>query len=141
VPGNWREIAGNNDVTFAPEGAYGDVNGQNVFTHGAQIGLTRNETHNLATATDELIETLAQGNPRLRRTSNTARGTLGGQEALRTSLSNVSEVTGGEERIDLYTSLMPDGTLFYVIGVAPQSDYGEYAPVFSKIVRSIQFAR
>jgi hypothetical protein len=141
VPSNWRELGGNNAVTFAPEGAYGDVNGQNVFTHGAQIGVARNETHNLGTATDELIESLAQGNPQLRRSSNTARGTLGGQEALRTSLSNVSEVTGSEERIDLYTSLMRDGTLFYVIGVAPASEYGNYAPVFSKVVRSIEFTR
>jgi peptidase M48-like protein len=141
VPSNWREIGGNNDVTFAPEGAYGDANGQNVFTHGTQIGLARNETHDLATATDELIQALGQGNPQLRRASNSGRGSLGGQEALRTPLSNVSEVTGNEERIDLYTSLMRDGTLFYVIGVAPQSEYGEYSPVFSKVVRSIQFTR
>jgi hypothetical protein len=141
VPTNWREIAGNNDVTFAPEGAYGDVNGQNVFTHGTQIGLARNETHDLETATDELIQSLGQGNPQLRRASNSARSTLGGQQALRTSLSNVSEVTGSQERIDLYTSLMRDGTLFYVIGVAPQAEYGEYSSVFSKVVRSIQFTR
>jgi hypothetical protein len=141
VPTNWREIAGNNEVTFAPEGAYGDVNGQNVVTHGTQIGLARNETHDLETATNELIESLGQGNPQLRRASNSTRGTLGGQQALRTSLSNVSEVTGGEERIDLYTSLMRDGTLFYVIGVAPQAEYGDYSSVFSKVVRSIQFTR
>jgi hypothetical protein len=141
VPTNWREIAGNNEVTFAPEGAYGDVNGQNVFTHGTQIGLARNETHDLETATNELIESLGQGNPQLRRSSNSTRGTIGGQQALRTSLSNVSEVTGGEERIDLYTSLMRDGTLFYVIGVAPQREYGDYSSVFSKVVRSIQFTR
>ena len=60
---------------------------------------------------------------------------------MRTSLSNVSEVTGGQERIELYTSLMRDGTLFYVIGVAPQAEYGNYSPVFSKVVRSIEFSR
>jgi beta-barrel assembly-enhancing protease len=141
VPSNWRELSGNNAVTFAPEGAYGDVDGQNVFTHGTQIGLARNETHDLETATDELIQSLGQGNPQLRRTSNPSRGSLGGQQALRTSLSNVSEATGGQERIDLYTSLMRDGTLFYVIGVAPQAEYGNYSPVFSKVVRSIEFTR
>jgi hypothetical protein len=141
VPSNWRELSGNNAVTFAPEGAYGDVDGQNVFTHGTQIGLARNETHDLETATDELIQSLGQGNPQLRRASNPSHGSLGGQEALRTSLSNVSEVTGGQERIDLYTSLMRDGTLFYVIGVAPQAEYGNYSPVFSKVLRSIEFTR
>ena len=141
VPSNWREIGGNNEVTFAPEGAFGDVDGQHVFTHGTQIGLARNETHDLETATNELIQSLGQGNPQLRRASNPSRGTVGGQQALRTSLSNVSEVTGGEERIDLYTAMMRDGTLFYVIGVAPRAEYGDYSPVFSKVVRSIQFTR
>jgi hypothetical protein len=141
VPGNWREIPGNNEVTFAPEGAYGDVNGQNVFTHGTQMGVARNETHDLETATDELIQSLGQGNPQLRRASNSSRGSLGGRQALRTSLTNVSEVTGNEERIELYTAVMRDGTLFYVIGVAPQAEYGDYSSVFSKVVRSIQFTR
>jgi hypothetical protein len=141
VPTNWREISGNNEVTFAPEGAYGDINGQNVFTHGTQMGVARNETHDLETATDELIQSLGQGNPQLRRASNSTRGSLGGQQALRTSLTNVSEVTGNEERIELYTALMRDGTLFYVIGVAPQAEYGDYSSVFSKVVRSIRFTR
>ena len=141
VPDNWREIAGNNEVTFAPEGAYGDANGQSVFTHGTQIGLARNETHDLARATDELVQSLGQGNPQLRRSSNPSRTNVGGQQALETRLSNVSEVTGGEERIDLYTTLMRDGTLFYVIGVAPAADYNDYGPVISKVARSIQFVK
>ena len=56
---------GTNAVTFAPEGAYGDANGQSVFTHGVEVGSARNETHDLQTATDELIASLAQGNPGL----------------------------------------------------------------------------
>ena len=42
VPSNWKELPGNNSVTFAPEGAYGAVNEQSVFTHGAEVGLARN---------------------------------------------------------------------------------------------------
>jgi len=42
-----------NAVTFAPEGAYGNAGGQSVFTHGMQIGLARDDTHNLRTATDD----------------------------------------------------------------------------------------
>src|SRR5439155_931710 len=61
VPSNWREVPGNNTVTFAPDGAYGSSNGQSVFTHGVEIGVSRNETHNLQQATDELIQSLGQG--------------------------------------------------------------------------------
>ena len=43
-------------MTFAPDGAYGAINGQSVFTHGIEVGVSRNETHDLQTATDELID-------------------------------------------------------------------------------------
>ena len=141
VPSNWRELAGNSVVTFAPNGAYGTVSGQSVFTHGVQIGLARNETHDLATATDELIQSLAQSNPRLSRPSRYERSSIGGQAGAHTTLSNVSDVTGGEEQIDVYTALMRDGTLFYILGVAPREEYSNYDPAFRKIVRSIQFVR
>src|SRR5438552_9332283 len=65
VPANWRELQGSGAVTFAPEGAYGQVNGQSVFTHGIEIGIARNEAHDLQTATNELIDSLSQGNPNL----------------------------------------------------------------------------
>ena len=39
VPSNWRELQGNNSVTFAPEGGYGETRGQSVFTHGLQMGM------------------------------------------------------------------------------------------------------
>ena len=39
------------------------------------------------------------------------------------SLSNVSDVTGGDERIFVYTALLSDGTLFYLLGVAPRAEF------------------
>jgi hypothetical protein len=53
----------------------------------------------------------------------------------------VSDATGAEERIALYTTLLRDGSLFYVIGVAPNDEYDGYANIFSHIVRSIQLTR
>src|SRR3954447_15224379 len=58
VPANWRERPGQSAVTFAPEGAYGEANGQSVFTHGVEIGAARNESHDLQTATSELLDSL-----------------------------------------------------------------------------------
>jgi predicted Zn-dependent protease len=141
VPSNWRELGDNNHVTFAPEGAYGSINGNSVFTHGIEVGIARNETHDLRTATDELLQQLQQGNPRLSRPQNYERGSIGGREGLRTVLSNVSEATGGQEVVDVYTTQLPDGTLFYAIGVAPREEYNAYGNVFRNVVRSIQFSR
>jgi hypothetical protein len=141
VPSNWRELPGNNSVTFAPEGAYGAVNQQSVFTHGVEAGVTRNETHDLQTATDELVQSLAQSNPRMARGGGSQRGTVGGRTALRTSLANQNDATGRTERIDLFTTLLDDGTLFFVIGVAPENEYNAYQQVFNRVAGSIKFTR
>jgi hypothetical protein len=141
VPNNWREVPGNNSVTFAPEGGYGTLNEQSMFTHGVEAGLSRNETHDLETATDELIQSLAQSNPRMGRPSGEGRATIGGRSGLRTMLTNVSDVTGRSERIELFTTLLQDGTLFYLIGVAPDDEFNTYQPVFRKVANSVQFLR
>ena len=141
VPSNWRELPANNSVTFAPEGAYGAVNQQNVFTHGVEAGVTRQEAHDLQTATNELVQSLAQANPRMSRGGGSERGTIGGLAALRTLLANQNDVTGRTERIEIYTTLLNDGTLFYLIGVAPDNEYGAYQQVFTRVASSIKFGR
>jgi Zn-dependent protease with chaperone function len=137
VPANWRELPGSNAVTFAPEGAYGETNGQSIFTHGVEVGVMRNESHDLQTATNELIDSLARGNPGLRRTSGFDRVNLGGRRGLRTVLSNTS-ATGQPENIVLFTAPLRDGSLFYAVAVAPQNEFGAYRGIFDQVVRSIQ---
>ena len=141
VPSNWRELGSNNSVTFAPDGAYGTYQGASVFTHGVELGVARNESHDLQTATDELIQSLQQSNPRLSRPSGYDRGTIGGRQGIRTVLSNVSDATGQQEVIEIYTTQLGDGSLFYAFGVAPRDEYNGYANVFRNVIRSIQFSR
>ena len=138
VPSNWRELPGSNAVTFAPEGAYGTAGGQSVFTHGVQIGLVRNETHDLRTATGDLIDSLARGNPNLSRPSGYDRAPIGGRQGLHTVLSNVSDATGQQERIAVFTMLVGDGRFFYALGVAPRDRFSEYEGTFRRVVKSIQ---
>lgn len=139
VPANWRELPGNNAVTFSPEGAYGTINQQSVFTHGVEAGVARNASPDLQTATDGLIQSLAQSNSRLSRPGGYSRVSIGGSAGLRTTLSNVSEATGGNEQIAVYTTQLRDGTLFYLIGVAPAGEFSNYDPVFRKIAGAIKF--
>ena len=141
VPANWQEIQSNSSVTFAPSGAYGQNNGQTVFTHGVEFGLGRNETHDLQTATDELIQSLGNGNPNLSRASAFQRVSVGDQRGLRAVLRNRSEVTGQDEAIQLVTAQMQDGNLFYAIGVAPGNEFSNYQRIFDRIVGSLQLAR
>jgi hypothetical protein len=138
VPSNWRELPGNNAVTFAPEGAYGQSsNGQNVFTHGVEIGSARNESHDLQSATNELLASLAQGNPGLSRPSRYDRVNVGGRQGLRAVMSNTSSA-GEPENIVVFTSQLRDGSLFYAVAVAPRADFPAYSRIFDRVISSIQ---
>jgi Zn-dependent protease with chaperone function len=139
VPSNWRELQSNASVTFAPEGGYGEANGQSVFTHGVEIGIAGNESHDLQTATDELISSLAQGNPNLSRPSGYQQVNVGNRRGLRTLLSNRSDVTGRSETIEVVTTFLSNGNLLYAIGVAPRDEFGDYQSVFSRVISSLQF--
>ncbi|MEO6223814.1 MAG: M48 family metallopeptidase [Vicinamibacterales bacterium] len=140
VPSNWREMPDNDSVTFAPDGAFGDANGQGVVTHGMVIGAVRNESHDLRTATDEFVASLSQGNPDMGRPSAYARMSSGGRQWLRTMTTNRSAASQNE-RLAIYTTQLPDGNLFYVIGVAPDDVFANYEATFRKVLGTIQFAR
>jgi peptidase M48-like protein len=138
VPSNWRELADSDAVTFAPTGAYGEHNGTNVFTHGIEVGMARNESHDLRTATDELIDSLQRGNPRLSQASGYRNITVDGQRGLQVNLDNVSEVTGRDEVILLVTTQMRDGNLLYAVAVAPRDEINLYQPTFQRVIGSIR---
>src|SRR5262249_52449184 len=137
----WRELAGNNSVTFAPDGAVGTVNQQNVFTHGVEVGLARNETHDLQTAADELVQSLRQSNPRLGRASRYEPTTMGSRSALATTLSKGADAPGRDGRLVLAATERGAGPFFYRVGVPPAAEYGVYEGVFRRVVESIQFGR
>ena len=64
--------------------------------------------------------------------------TIGDRPGLHTILSTVSEATGEPERIEIFTTLLNDDTLFYVLAVTPRDRESDYAGTFSRVVRSIE---
>lgn len=140
VPDNWRELGGGSDgsITFAPEGAYGQVQGQTVFTHGVMVGVAQASGGNLQQATDGYINALAQGNPSLRRQGGYRRGEVAGRDALALILSNTNEATRRPEVVTVYTTMLRNGGLFYMIAFAPQAEQGAYQRTFQDMLRTIQ---
>jgi Zn-dependent protease with chaperone function len=138
VPDNWKEVAANTSVKFVPDGAYGQVQGHPVFTHGVELGFTRNEIHSLQEATEEFIDSLSQSNPSLRATGSVQDAKLSGRNGLMATLANVSEVTGREETVTVFTTLLRDNNLFYCIAVAPQGEYQAYQRSFQRVAQSIR---
>lgn len=139
VPNNWRQIGDGSSVWFAPEGGYGQQNGQPVFTHGANFGVAQTNSTNLQRATQELINSLAQGNNSLR-SGGSQRTTMSGRNALFTTLTNVNEATGRPESVRLVTTRLNNGQVFYMVAVAPQNERN-FESAFETILRSVRITQ
>ncbi len=139
VPDNWREIGeSNNSVWFAPEGGYGQYQGQAVFTHGVSFGVTGAQSRDLRQATNEFINSLAQSNRNLRQSGRYGRTSIGGRSGLTTTLTNVNQATGQSENVIVVTTQLRSGDLFYMIAVAPQGEARAFTSAFNSIHRSIR---
>src|SRR5437763_1281519 len=139
VPDNWREVNDQNGLWFAPNGGFGSAsNGQTVFTHAVNAGVAQSRYGNLQQATNDFINGLQQGNPNLRARSNYQRVTVAGRAGYSIALNNVNEVTGQPEVVNVVTTQLRNGGMFYLIQVSPNNDYGTYQSVFSNILRSLQ---
>ena len=140
VPSNWRQLSEGSSVWFAPEGAYGQVQNQAVFTHGVNLGVANTQSRNLQQATSEFLSSLGVGNGNLRQRTGFQRTTVAGRSGLTTSLSNVNEATGQAETITVITTQTRDGQLLFLLTVAPQNEVRSYQTAFSNIYRSLQIS-
>jgi Zn-dependent protease with chaperone function len=136
VPENWEQLSTEGTITFAPEGGYQ----QAAFTHGVQIGVTSATRSNLQTVTDQLLQSFTQSNPQLRRQGGYTRAAIGGRQGLTTTLSNVSDATGQSEAISLSTVKLRDGSVLYILGVAPANEANTYFNTFSRVRQNMQLA-
>jgi hypothetical protein len=137
VPANWQALASNSNIKFVPENAYGQINGEGVFTHGVELGVARASSRDLGEATMALTNALAQSNPDLRRAGEQQTVRLAQRTTIATPLVNRSAL-GTEERIGLYTTFLADGNLFYYLTVAPTAEANRYAQAFEHVARSIR---
>ena len=134
VPDNWRDYAAQNSVTLAPEGAAD----QNGVTHGVILGVDQSQSRDLRQATDQYLNEVLQGNPYLRAQGGYRQTTVSGRTGLSTTLSGRSPVTGQTEVVTVITTLLRDGSIFYMNYVTPQYDQRNYQTAFNNILRSIQ---
>jgi hypothetical protein len=137
VPTNWQEFGDTNSVTFAPRGAFGVYQDQSVFTHGAIIGVTNTQSTNLREASERYINALLQGNPYLRQRRGYRRATIDGENALTATLVGRSNVTRRTEVVTVYTTMLRNGNLFYMIAVTPRDQSRVYNRAFRTMLRSI----
>lgn len=139
IPDNWEPLQnGNNTVVLAPEGGYYQSGNRSVFTHGLEIGLVPNESHTLEAATEELVESFSRSNPEMRRQGSYRRESIGGRSGLTAQFTNRSEATGDREIVTLSTVELRDGSLLYLVGVAPEDESGTYDRIFQRARQTLR---
>jgi hypothetical protein len=139
VPANWEAVGSSNAATYVPDGAFFEAEGSTAFTHGVQFGVVQG-TGNLQRDTQQLLQNFARSNPELRNAGGSRRDNMGGRRAITAPLLNVSEVTGQQEYIALSTTQLRDGSVLYMIGVAPEREASTYERAFRQVRQSMQIA-
>ena len=147
-PDNWRPYEPDNGfgVTIVPNGGVVDTgNGQQSIIYGVIVNhydpfQARNTRRapSLDEATQDLVAQITQSNTHLRPTGSRRRETIDGAPALSQVLSGRSPVTAEEERVTVFTRELPDGHVVYALFIAPGRDYATMAPIFSRMVRTLQ---
>jgi len=137
IPQNWKEIKQENGAWFAPSGAYGTANGQTVFTHAVNLGVVQPRARNAQQATEEFVNSLKQG------TNLRARGgfkptDVDGRQGQIITFDNTNEATGRAEIVNIVTTQLQNGQLFYMIAVSPADEYQNYQNTFARILRSVR---
>lgn len=137
VPTNWTVLRSNSAIKVVPENGYGPLDGQTVFSHGVEFGVARAGSRDLQGATDAWLRAVSQSNPQLRLAGTQQVVRLSQRSAISTPLVNPSPL-GGNERVDVYTTFLSDGTLFYYLTIVPERDAATFEPVYRRIAASIR---
>jgi hypothetical protein len=141
-PDNWDPlVADESNMIFAPKGAYGELNGSVMVTHGIFIGAVAPQARDLPAATEAFVRQQLSANPDFRVQENPRAVTFGGREAYATIVAGPSAVTGVTEIDVIYTTATSDGRLFYLITMAPEDEFEAYQPSFKQIIASVRLAR
>jgi Zn-dependent protease with chaperone function len=137
VPSNWTNLSSSQSVKAVPQNGYGNLNGQSVFTHGVEFGITRPASSDLRDATDAWLDDLRQGNPDLRIAGDQQSTRISQRSAIATRLVNPSPL-GGRERIDMFTTFLSDGNLFYYMTIVPENEEASYRAAFDRIRQQLR---
>jgi hypothetical protein len=139
VPDNWRESVLRTSTIIGPQGGFQEDANKHLssVTYAVEFGTIDGKRLSLRQLADEFVRDYIGSNPRIKQQGSYKGTYLSGRDALMATLT--------EDRVDqtlvefIYGSLLPNGTLFWLIATVPQSEYSAYQKTFQDILRSVQF--
>ena len=141
-PDNWRVFGDrNSSVTIAPPNGVSN----STVAYGMMINTYQPEesNSNLDQATHELLASLRQSNPDLRvigQDENIRVNSIPGKSVDLVGNSPLQDQSGraGQERDWLVAFQRRDGSLLYVVSIAPDKDFESLRPTFEQMLKSIK---
>ena len=141
-PENWHVFGDqSSNVTIAPRSGVS----QNAVAYGAIIANYQPEDSaaTLDVATHELLTSLRQSNSDLRQIGHDENIRVNGVAGKSVDLIGSSPIKDAqgrafEERDWVVTSQRRDGTLLYIIFIAPDKDFGAMRPAFEQMLRTLR---
>ena len=143
-PANWQAYGDeNSEITIAPQnGIVQDAIAYGVIISGFQPE-DRGNSNWFADGTQQVIDQLRQSNPNMRQTSRVENFKLNGNNAKSIMMMGTSPMTdqqgrAARERDWLVTIQENDGTMLYLVFIAPDQDFGQLQNDFNRMLRSLQ---
>jgi Zn-dependent protease with chaperone function len=141
-PENWQVFGDQNSaVTIAPQNGIS----QNAVAFGVMINTYQPEDANssLDQATHELLGSLRQANPDLREIGhdeNIRVNGIAGKSVDLVGTSPLKDQSGqaSQERDWLVAFIRQDGTVLYVVSIAPDKDFESLRPTFEQMLKSLR---
>jgi hypothetical protein len=144
-PDNWEVFgdASAGSLTIAPRaGLIQNTKGGADIAYGMMTAhyFPQDKKPNLQRDTNDLVKQIIGGNPGMQQTQQAKSVKVAGMTGLLTPLSSSSPVQGQKENDLLLTVTRPE-SIFYIMFVAPQSDWSATQPAFDNAVNSLRFTK
>ena len=145
-PSNWQVYGdAQSAVTIAPQSGVGqDTNGQGAVAVGVIIDRYEPEQNvSLDQATHDLIANLRQSNPDLREVGNDEGIRVNGVSGRSADLIGTSPIRDSNQRAQrerdwLVAIERQDGTVLYLVFIAPQNQFDQLRPTFEQMLRTLR---
>jgi hypothetical protein len=141
-PNNWKVVKGQSSVVIAPEAGLGE----NAIAYGVVLsGYTPQQPQSLEQTTQQVFQALAQSNPGLRALSAKSNMSVNGLPASVVNLMGQSPLSSQDgqpvaERDVLLTLQRSDGSVLWMLFIAPEPHFNALEPTFQKMIQSLRVA-
>jgi hypothetical protein len=138
-PDNWKTAGDQGTVLIAPPGGAS----QGGISYGVMIGSAQGgNSLSLDQGTQQLIQTMQQENPGMQVSGDLKPVEINGTQGRSAILTGTSPLQQNgkplPERDWLVTMPRPDGSLMYLVFVAPERDFNQLHPTYQKMLDSLQ---